>query len=175
MHFGVELLFFDRDDTLPRPAWSGSIRRATGPTTTGTCLCRGSCRDRSTAIASKGSRTARGAVRPRQGPARPLRAGRRRPEELRPRRRRTGRRQRRHGDEERGCRFARVRLGGRRPALPARVTHHHLRDARPRIHSPSQLWGRRENPGHVRGIDREDPLSPRTRHHRRRAASGVRV
>ena len=46
--------------TLSRPAWSGSIRRRTGPTTTGTYLCRGSRRDRSTAIGSKGCRTPRG-------------------------------------------------------------------------------------------------------------------
>ena len=46
--------------TLPRPASSGLVRRRTGPTTTGTYSCRGSRRDRSTAIGSKGRRTRAG-------------------------------------------------------------------------------------------------------------------
>ena len=117
----------------------------------------------------------RAAVRSLQGPARPVRPGRGRPEDLRPRGREEGRRQRRDGDEERGRRSGRLRLGGGPPAGPALLTHHHLRDARPRIHAPPELRGRREDPGHLRRTDREDSVSPRTRHHGGRIAPGVRV
>ena len=36
-----------------------------------------------------------------------------------------------------------LRLGGRRSAAPAVRADHHLRDARPRLHAPSQLRRRR--------------------------------
>ena len=68
-------------------------------------------------------------------------------------------RQRGDGDEKRGRRSERVRLGGRPPAEPALLTHHHLRDARPRIYAPPEFRGRREVPRHVRRADREDSLS----------------
>ena len=48
-------------------------------------------------------------------------------------------RQRRHGDEERGGRRLRLRLGGRRAAAAAVLADHHLRDARARVHPASQL------------------------------------
>ena len=88
--------------------------------------------------------------------------------------RRAGR-QRRDGDEERRRRSGRVRLGGRRPAAPALRAHHHLRDARPRLHAPPELRRRREDPRHLRRPDREDSVSPGARHHRGRAAAGVPV
>ena len=44
----------------------------------------------------------------------------------------------------------------RRPS----VTHHHLRDARPRVHAPPELRRRREDARHVRRADREDPVPP---------------
>ena len=61
------------------------------------------------------------------------------PEELQPRCCAPGRRQRRDGDEERGGGSTRVRLGRRHAAAPAVLADHHLRDARARVHAPSQL------------------------------------
>ena len=117
----------------------------------------------------------RAAVRPHQGPARPVRPGRGRPGGLRPRGREAGGRQRGDGNEERGRRSRRVRLGGRPPARPALCAHHHLRDARPRLHPGPEFRGRREDARHLRRADREDPLSAGSRHHGGRIAAGVRV
>ena len=38
---------------------------------------------------------------------------------------------------------------GDAPLQPALVAHHHLRDARPRLHPPSEFRGRRDEPRHV--------------------------
>ena len=61
------------------------------------------------------------------------------------------------------------------PLQPAVGADHRLRDARPRLHPPSQLRRRREDARHLRRPDREDPLPPGARRHRGRAAAGVRV
>ena len=66
----------------------------------------------------------------------------------------------RHRDEERRGRSVRLRLGRRRAAAPAIRADHHLRDARARLHPPSQLRRRRADPRHLRRPDREDPVSP---------------
>jgi len=47
---------------------------------------------------------------------------------------------------------------------PAFLTNNHLRDARSRIHLPSEFRSRREDPRHLRRPDREDPVSPATRY-----------
>ena len=51
---------------------------------------------------------------------------------------------------------------GDAPLQPPVLAHHHLRDARPRLHAPSQFRRRREDARHVCRPDREDPLSPST-------------
>ena len=84
-------------------------------------------------------------------------------------------RQRRDGDEERGGGSVHLRLGRRCPAAAAIRADHHLRDARARLHAPSQFRRRREDARHVRRPDREDPVSAAARHHRRRTAAGVPV
>ena len=91
-------------------------------------------------------------------------------------RRAQARRQRRHGDEERRGRPARPTTGRatRRSQRPL-VADDHLRDARARLHPPSQLRRRRGDARHLRRPDREDPLPPGPRHHRGRAAAGVPV
>ncbi len=58
--------------------------------------------------------------------------------------RRAGRRQRGNGDEKRRRRSERLRLGGRRAAEPPGRAHHHLRDARPRVHPPPKLRRQRD-------------------------------
>ena len=68
-----------------------------------------------------------------------------------------------------------VRLGRRRAAETALLADHHLRDARARLHPPSQFRRRGEDPRHVCRADREDSVSPATRHHRGRTAAGVPV
>ena len=162
--------------TPPRPAWSGSIRRRTAPTTTGTSSCRVCGRDRSTAIGSRGRRTPRGL---RFDPAKvlldPYGRGVVVPKNY-------GREAaRREGDNAAtAMKSVVVDPGaydweGDAPAEPALRTHDHLRDARPRVHPPPELRRRREDPRHVRRPDREDPLSPATRHHGRGTAAGVPV
>ena len=158
---GVELLFFDREDdasSVPRGPDRSSdephlplLARVRARSAAGTDL-------RLPGRGAVGPREG-SAVRSRQGPARPVRPGRGRSEELRPRGRETSGRQRGDGDEERGRRSERVRLGGRPPAEPALRAHHHLRDARPRIHAPPEFRGRREDPRHLRRPDREDSVS----------------
>ena len=173
---GVELLFFDReDDAKPSRVVSARSGRRIGPTTTGTRSCPACSRGRSTAIASSGPSDPAQGLRfdPDQGAARPVRPRRGRPEGLRPRGRAATGRQRRDGDEERGRRSARVRLGGRRAAAPALRADHHLRDARPRLHAPPEFRRRRADPRHLRRADREDPVPPGSRHHRRRVAAGA--
>ena len=64
---------------------------------------------------------------------------------------------------------------GDRPAAPAFRAHDHLRDARPRLHAPSEFRASAEDARHLRRPDREDSLSPATRHHRRGTAAGVSV
>ena len=68
-----------------------------------------------------------------------------------------------------------LRLGRRRAAAPALLAHHHLRDARARLHPPSQFRRRREQTRHLCRPDREDSVSPATRHHRSRTPAGVPV
>ena len=142
---GVELLFFDREDDAT-PSRVVRLDPATNRTYHYWHVVRAR-RAAGTALRLPGRGAvgprARAAVRPRQGPARPVRPRRGRPEELRPRGREAGGRQRRDGDEERGRRSGRLRLGGRPPAAPALRAHHHLRDARPRLHAPPELRGRR--------------------------------
>ena len=117
----------------------------------------------------------RHALRSHQGPSRPLRPWRGRSGSLQPRRRQRGRRQQRDRDEERRGRSVRLRLGRRRAAAAAIRADHHLRDACARLHPPSQLRRRREDPRHLRRPDREDPVSPAAGDHRGRAAAGVPV
>ena len=61
------------------------------------------------------------------------------------------------------------------PLRPAVGAHDHLRDARPRLHPPSEFRRRREDARHLRGPDREDPVSQGPRHHGGGAAAGVSV
>ena len=61
------------------------------------------------------------------------------PEGLRPRGGRTEGRQRRDGDEERGGRSVRLRLGRRSSSAHAVVADRRLRDARARVHAASEL------------------------------------
>ena len=70
---------------------------------------------------------------------------------------------------------SRLRLGRRRAAAAAVRADHRVRDARARLHPPSQLRRRRADPRHLRRPDREDPLSAGARHHRGGAAAGVPV
>ena len=84
-------------------------------------------------------------------------------------------RQRGHGDEERGGRPGALRLGGRRAAAPPVRRHGHLRDARARLHAPSQLGRGAGQARHLRRPDREDPVPAGPRRHGRRAAAGLPV
>ena len=82
---------------------------------------------------------------------------------------------RRDRHEKRGGRPHRLRLGGRRAAASEFRVDRHLRDARRRLHAPSQL---RRRGGAERDIcrhDREDPAPPGTRDHRRGAAADIPV
>ena len=97
------------------------------------------------------------------------------PKQLQPRSRARRRRQCLHRDEERRGRSARIRLGGRHAALPASHTHHHLRDARARLHAPSQFRAARKPTRHLRRRDRENSLFDGARHYGRGTHAGLPV
>ena len=98
------------------------------------------------------------------------------PPKLQSRRRLPARRQRRHGDEERGGGSQRLRLGrGHAAAAGPRRGRSSTRcmcAASPAIPVPAS---RRGQARHLRRADREDPLSAGTRHHRGRTAAGLSV
>ena len=112
---------------------------------------------------------------PAQSPARSIRPGRCCSEELQSRRCPLARRQRVVGDEEHGGRSGRLRLGRRharyatRPRGPS-FTRCTSADSRG-IPVPEFRTSAR----HVCRTDRENSLSPATRHHRGRVAAGVSV
>ena len=73
------------------------------------------------------------------------------------RRGRSGRRQRRDGDEERGGGPVAPTIGKGCAAQTALLADDHLRDARARIHPPSQLRRRREQRGTYAGLIEKIP------------------
>ena len=85
------------------------------------------------------------------------------------------RRQLRGGDEERGRRPRRLRLGGRPAAAAAVRPHLHLRDARARLHAASELRRVRREARDLRRRHREDSLPAGPRGHGGGAAAGVPV
>ena len=152
---GVELLFFDREDDA-QPARVIAIDPAANRTyhywhvfvpgvQPGQLYAISGTRDRPT------PRTACGLIR--QGSPRSIWPRRSCAEELQPRSGTPRRRQRRHGDEERGGGSARVRLGRRHIAAPAVLSDHHLRDARERVHAPSEFRSVGKNTWHVCRFD----------------------
>ena len=117
----------------------------------------------------------RHALRCEQGPARPLWTRRGCPSELFPRGRPPPGRQLRHGHEKRGGGSFHLRLGRRHAAETTIFKDHHLRDARPRLHSASELRPQGEPARNLCRPDREDSLFEATRGDGGRVAAGLSV
>ena len=175
---GVELLLFDReDDAQPVPRRSRSIRRRTGPTTTGTRSCRACSR-------ADLRLSRRGAVRPGDagcGSIPPRCCSTRTAAAWSSRRTTTARPRGEPGDNAATAMKSVVVDPGaydwegdaplRRPSARTIIYEMHVRGFT--RHPSSGVGG--EDPRHLRRADREDPLPAGARHHRRRAAAGVPV
>ena len=160
----VELLFFDREDD-PRPARVIPIDPATNRTyhywhTFVPDVQAGQIYGYR--VNGSFDPAQRNPLRSRQSPPRPVRPRCACSQELQPRGGACRGRQRRHRHEERRGRSPRLRLGGRCAPGPPLLPHHHLRGARARLHSPSQLRIAGEQTWNVCRPDRKDSLFDRS-------------